>query len=94
MCQNEQLGCLVDPATGLTVRCFDLQNENQIKSFFILNIVQEMSSAWCIYSRNRIRTDCKYRLTLLNQLYNDNWKSVSRWKNQYLYMKIHVYFEF
>ena len=35
MCQNEQLGCLVDPATGLTVRHFDLQKENQIKSFFL-----------------------------------------------------------
>ena len=31
MCQNEQLGCLVDPATGLTVRYFDQQKENQIK---------------------------------------------------------------
>ena len=36
MCQNEQLGCLVDPATGLTVRYFDQQKENQIKSFFLI----------------------------------------------------------
>lgn len=85
MCQNEQLGCLVDPATGLTVRYFDQQKENQIKSFFlILNIVRGRCSAWCIFSRRWTQRWLyhKYRLTVLNYLYTYNSKSVSRWANQ------------
>lgn len=84
MCQNEQLGCLVDPATGLTVRYFDQQKENQIKSFFYFKHSPGIPSAWCIFSRgwNYRWLDRKYRLTVLNYLYTHNSKSVSRWANQ------------